>query len=637
MYCDNGIRVEFVPPRGGRSIIIEAMWVARERDDFPFDVSAFIKHLSSGPGVYRMIDANDAVLYVGKAKNLKRRVGSYFNKNNQAIKTLRMLTKLDHIEITRTLTEGEALILENTLIKQHKPPFNILLRDDKSFPYLKVTTKDDFPRISFYRGSKKAPGEYFGPFPSSGAVRESLTYLQRLFQLRPCEDSVFKNRTRACLQYQIKRCSGPCVGHISTEDYGEDVEHALMFLRGKNDQIVTDLVAKMEAASEALNFEAAARYRDQVHSLQQMQQKQAVESGNSNADVLGVSAASGQACVAVTFIRNGRNLGHRSFFPKVPADSAEDEVLEAFIMQYYPARQVPDEILISRELESITAMSEVLSEHAGRKVYVRSNVRANRKQWLRMAQLTAEQALTSRLAADANQRNRLESLQRLLDLEELPERLECFDISHSFGEATVASCVVFDQNGPAKQFYRRFNIEGITGGDDYAAMEQALTRRYKRVRDEDGIMPDIVFIDGGKGQLNMAIDVFAELGITDVLLVGVAKGVERKAGFEQLFVGDSDSLVRPPADAPALHLIQQIRDEAHRFAITGHRGRRDKARKKSTLEAIPGLGPKRRQALLKHFGGLPGVTSAGVEDLTRVTGISQALAEKIYEHFHDNN
>lgn len=616
------------------------MWKPRNREDFPFDVDVFLKHLSNGPGVYRMFDADDKILYVGKARNLKRRVSSYFTKSVTEIKTLKMLSLLDHIEITRTHTEGESLILEANLIREHKPPFNILLKDDKSFPWLFVSTKQDYPRLRYHRGAQKEPGEYFGPYPNAYAVREAQNYLQRLFKLRPCEDSVFKNRSRPCLQFQIKRCSGPCVGEISVEDYQQDVEHAVMFLRGRDQEIVNNLVVQMETAAENLEFEKAGEFRDKVKALQSLQQKQNVnagEGGNKDADILGITVTNEHACVIVMFVRGGRNLGHRTYFPKTPDGSTVEEVQEAFLLQYYMNASVPHEIIVPFPIlqDDHVALADLLADQADRNVELKHSVRGERKRWQEMARMTSDQALTTRLASDANQRQRMEDLQALLGLDDLPTQLECFDISHTMGEATVASCVVFDANGPAKQLYRRFNIEGITGGDDYAAMRQAIERRYTRIKKGEGRMPDILFIDGGKGQLAQAVEVMEELGITEVQLVGVAKGTERRPGLEQLFLPEKEFSIRPKDDSPALHLIQHIRDESHRFAISGHRAKREKARRTSPLEGIDGLGPKRRQAILKHFGGLQEVRRAGVEDLSRVQGISKALAQKIYDHFHE--
>lgn len=613
------------------------MWKPRNRDEFPFDVDVFLKHLSNGPGVYRMFDANDRILYVGKARNLKRRVSSYFGKSVTEIKTLRLLSEVDHIEITRTLTEGESLILEANLIREHKPPFNILLKDDKSFPWLFVSTKQDYPRLRYHRGAQKEPGEYFGPYPNAYAVREAQNYLQRLFKLRPCEDSVFKNRSRPCLQFQIKRCSGPCVGEISVDDYREDVEHALLFLRGRDEEIINNLVSQMETAAEQLAFEKAGEYRDKIKALQSLQQKQHVnagEGGNKDSDILGITVTNDHACVIVMFVRGGRNLGHRTYFPKTPQGSTVEEVQEAFLLQYYLQASTPHEIIVPFPIAEQTVLQELLTEQAGRNVDLKFSVRGERKRWQDMARMTADQALTTRLASDANQRQRLEDLQATLNLDELPSQLECFDISHTMGEATVASCVVFDANGPAKQLYRRFNIEGITGGDDYAAMRQAIQRRYTRVKKGEGRLPDILFIDGGKGQLAQAVEVMEELGITEVQLVGVAKGTERRPGLEQLFLPEKEFSIRLKDDSPALHLIQQIRDESHRFAISGHRAKREKARRTSPLEAISGLGPKRRQALLKHFGGLQEIKRAGVDDLSRVQGISKSLAQTVYDYFH---
>lgn len=607
----------------------------------PFDSKAFLKTLTSRPGVYRMLDAEGSIIYVGKAKNLKRRVSSYFSRHDNSPKTRVMVSQIRGIEVTVTNTENEALLLENNLIKAHRPRYNILLRDDKSYPYIYLSA-DDFPRLGFHRGTRRRNrGRYFGPFPSSSAVRESLNLMQKLFPVRQCEDSFFRNRTRPCLQYQIKRCSAPCVGFIDKESYQDDVRHAVMFLEGKSNTIIDELVRRMEQASAALEFEQAARYRDQIANLRRVQEKQYVmgEEGG-NLDVIAAVQRSGVGCVQVFLIRNGRNLGNKTYFPRHTAEFDEAELLGAFLPQYYlgggaaQERQVPAEILVNQQLPEVELLEGVLGEQAGRKVTISSKLRGDRARWLQLAATNAEQALASHLANRRNIMARFEALQEALELDDLPQRIECFDISHTMGEATVASCVVFDTNGALKSDYRRFNIEGITPGDDYAAMQQALYRRFRRLKEGEGKFPDILLIDGGKGQLTQAEQVLEELQVIGVILIGVAKGPTRKPGVEQLILSGQETPIILPADSPARHLIQQVRDEAHRFAITGHRQRRAKARRSSPLEGIPGLGPKRRQQLLRQFGGLQEVARAGVEDLAKVKGISRQLAQGIYDAFH---
>jgi excinuclease ABC subunit C len=485
-----------------------------------------------------------------------------------------------------------------------------------------------------HRGAKRKVGKYFGPYPSAGAVRESLNLLQKLFPVRQCEDSYYQNRSRPCLQYQIKRCTGPCVGLVSEEEYKKDVEHTILFLEGKNQQVMDDLSEEMEQASKNLEFEHAAAVRDQIIALRRVQERQYVSSTQGEFVVLAAIGRDGLAVVEVCFIRGGRNLGSTSYFPKGSADSSEEELLEAFIPQYYLGKNVPAEILISHSPADQTLLQDVLQTESGHKVSLRQPQRGQAVRWMQMAKTNAEISLTQRLSSRSNLLQRFETLQEALDLDELPKRIECFDISHTRGEKTVASCVVFGLEGAIKADYRKFNIEGITGGDDYAAMNQALTRRFTRLQKGEGKRPDLLLIDGGKGQIKEARDVLAELNLSDLPILGIAKGPERKPGEETLFLVGREGEVTLAADSPALHLLQQVRDEAHRFAITGHRQRRAKARKTSTLEQIEGLGPKRRQKLLQQFGGLQEVQRAGVEDLTKVEGISKALAQKIYDVFH---
>ena len=604
----------------------------------PFDSKAFIKRLPSRPGVYRMFDEEEGILYVGKAKNLKNRVSSYFRSNALDSKTMALVSRIQKVETTVTGSETEALLLEQSLIKEYKPPYNIVFRDDKSYPYILLTTGDKYPRLAFHRGAQKKKGRYFGPFPSAYSVRDSLNILQKVFQVRQCEDTFFKNRARPCLQYQIKRCSGPCCDLISTEDYADDVQHAAMFLEGKNNAVMQDYANKMEDASDKLEFEKAAHYRDQVGHLRKIQEQQYVVGNQGDIDVHAVVINPGGVCVLVMFIRGGRMLGNKTFFPKTRLDENESEVLAAFLPQFYLSgsggRETPPEVVVNARIEDKFVLEGALTSQSGRKVMISDNVRSHRKRWVDLAVTNAEQSLGSHMASRNNLQQRFQSLQEALSLEEMPGRLECFDISHTSGEATVASCVVFDQNGPLKSDYRRFNIDGITPGDDYAAMSQALSRRYTRIKKGEGLLPDILFIDGGKGQLSEAEKIFEELQIKGVTLVGIAKGPTRKAGLESLILSGGPEL-NLAQDNPGLHLIQHIRDESHRFAITAHRNRRGKKRTESVLEGIDGVGPKRRRSLLRHFGGSAQVASAGLEELAKVEGISRILAEHIYATLHN--
>lgn len=601
-------------------------------ENISFDSKAFLKNLTHAPGVYRMIDAKDVVLYVGKAKDLKRRVSSYFARAHNS-RIHRMVSQIHHIEIIVTHTEAEALLLENNLIKELKPKYNILLRDDKSYPYIYLSAHD-YPRLAFHRGARKLKGRYFGPYPSAGALRETLHMLQKLFPVRQCEDSFFQNRSRPCLQFQIKRCSGPCTEEISAEAYQQHVEDTVLFLQGKTSHVVKTLMQRMDQASAELAFEEAARIRDQISALRAVQEKQYVSGESGDLDIIACEYEQATACIQQFFIRSGRNLGNKHYFPKAPAGSTIESMMSAFISQYYLGKQIPAEILVSHVPDDLELLQEVLSQEKGRRVVIRHNVRAERARWLKMAARNAKITLQARLSGNAGIERRLEALQQALKLDAIPERMECFDISHTSGELTVASCVVFDQQGPRKTDYRRFNIEGIQPGDDYAAMAQVLERRYQKVKSGEVATPDILFIDGGKGQLNAADRVLQEQGISGILLVGVAKGPDRRPGMEQLFLLDAPQPIIIPDNSPALHLVQQIRDESHRFAITGHRNRRAKARQKSSLQDIEGIGPKRRQRLLKSFGGLQQLQKAGVEDLARVEGISKQLAKKIYDTFH---
>jgi len=610
----------------------QAKTVTETSSHSEFDSVSFLKTLTSRPGVYRMIDDSDTVIYVGKAKNLKKRVSSYFRKTGLTSKTRVMVAQIVTIETTVTHTENEALILENNLIKELMPRYNILLRDDKTYPYLFISA-DKFPRLSLHRGTKRKAGKYFGPYPSAGAVRESLALLQKLFPVRQCDDTYYQNRSRPCLQHQIKRCTAPCVGLISEEDYQKDIQHTILFLEGKNQQVMEALSAQMEAASNDLDFEQAALIRDKIISLRRIQERQYVSSAQGDLDVLAAKITDGLAVVEVAFIRGGRSLGNKSYFPKGSSGSSPEELLSAFIPQYYLGKDIPAEILVSHTPEDMSLLEEVLKSESHHRVSLRCPQRGTSVRWMKMAMTNAEISLNQRLSSRANLLQRFETLQEALELDEMPKRLECFDISHTSGERTVASCVVFGLEGAIKSDYRKFNIEDITPGDDYAAMNQALTRRFTRLKKGEGKRPDLLLIDGGKGQLTEAKAVMAELQL-DIDILGIAKGPERRPGEETLFLVGRDGEVDLPADSPALHLLQQVRDEAHRFAITGHRQRRAKARRTSPLEGIDGMGPKRRQKLLQQFGGLQEVKRAGVEDLARVDGISEALAQKIYDVFH---
>ena len=603
-----------------------------------FDIEDFLSSLTNKPGVYRMYNDENEILYVGKAKHLKKRVSSYFHGGAKSGKTQSLVSQIKRIDVTITNTEGEALLLEDNLIKEHHPRYNILLRDDKSYPYIYLDSNNTYPRLSFYRGAKKKEGQYFGPYPSAGSVRESLNLLQKVFRIRQCEDSFFKNRTRPCLQYQIKRCTAPCTGMVSEDDYAQDLRHAVMFLEGKSSSVIEELVKQMESASDAQDYEKAALFRDQIANLKRVQEKQYISGEQGNIDVVACVENKGIACVQVFFIRDGRNLGNKYYFPRHVGQSSSEDVLSAFLPQYYLNaridRFIPPEIIINQHIEDSELLQQVLSERAKRKVIISNNVRGDRARWVKMAEDNARVTLNNELANKASLLKRFEELQDVLGLDAMPQRLECFDISHTMGESTVASCVVMDVQGAVKNDYRQFNIKSITPGDDYAAMQQALTRRYTRLKKGEGKLPDILLIDGGKGQVSEAIKVMEELQIEDVIIVGVAKGPERKPGLETLVVAHTGEMIDLPHDSAALHLIQQIRDEAHRFAITGHRQRRAKTRNTSVLEDIEGLGPKRRQQLLKQFGGIQGIKRAGVEDLSGIHGISRALAQRIYDHFH---
>ena len=608
--------------------------VDRKEPTGTFDGKDFVRTLTTSPGVYRMFGAGDELLYVGKAGNLKKRVGSYFLKPSMEPRIATMVAQIARIETTLTRTEAEALLLEAQLVKSLKPRYNILLRDDKSFPYIFLSSSEEYPRMAFHRGAKSAKGEYFGPYPSAYAVRHSLDLMQKIFLVRQCEDSYFRNRSRPCLQYQIHRCSAPCVNLINPVDYQESVRHAAMFLQGRSTAVIDELGTDMEKASHALNFEKAGAVRDQIATLKRLHAQSYVQGASTDLDVLACRIESGLACVSILYFRNGVSLGSRDFFPRLPTEATPAMVLSSFIAQYYLDKPVPRELIVSEQPDDCELLADMLSTQATHPVEIKANVRSDRARFVELAIKNAQAALVARLASNQTMRERFEALRDLLELGDTPQRLECFDISHTMGEATVASCVVYGPEGPEKSQYRRFNIAGIEPGDDYAAMHQALERRYRRIQAGEGMLPDILLIDGGKGQVTQALQVLADLAVSGVLVVGVAKGPERRAGHETLIRGDNGRELWPGPESLALHLVQSVRDEAHRFAITGHRNRREKAREKSRLEEIAGVGGKRRSALLKHFGGIAGVAAAGIEELSKVKGVSRDLATKIYGAFH---
>ncbi len=597
-----------------------------------FDGKAFAAALSTAPGVYRMYAADDTLLYVGKAGALRKRVGSYFNGSPKSRRIMMMLSQVARMDATVTRTEAEALLLENQLIKSLNPRYNVSLRDDKTYPQV-LLTREQWPRIALHRGPRAVPGRYYGPYPGVGAVRETLNLMHKLFKLRSCEDSVFRNRSRPCLQYQIGRCSGPCVELVAQAEYDESVRRAAMFLEGKSDQLAAELMQAMQQASDTLDFERAARLRDLVASLRSMQNRQYVDGRAADLDVLACASQGASACVMLLAFRDGRNLGTRAFFPRTNGEDSAEEVLAAFVSQYYVEHEPPAEVLLDRQIPDAEMIEAALSASAERKVALKWNVRGERAGYVELASRNAQITLVAEMDSVGAQHARSEAVRELLGLAEPVKRVECFDISHTMGEATVASCVVFDAAGPVRAQYRRYNISGIEPGDDYAAMRQAIDRRFRRAVEEGGVLPDVLLIDGGAGQLAQAQAALADLGVEGVTLVGVAKGVERRAGHEALVLPDGREL-RPGAASPALQFIQQVRDEAHRFAITGHRGRRQKARMTSKLEDIPGIGPRRRASLLKHFGGIAGLKAAGEAEIARVEGINAALAARIYANLH---
>jgi excinuclease ABC subunit C len=599
-----------------------------------FDVKAFLKSLTTRPGIYKMLNEQGDIIYIGKAKNLKNRVSSYFKKQTASTKQLTMVAKIVAIEVTVTHSEGEALLLECQQIKRHKPRYNICLRDDKSYPYIFLSSEHDFPQITLHRGAKKKKGKYFGPYPGIGAIKESLKLLQKIFPIRQCDDSFYNNRSRPCLQYQIERCTAPCVDLIDKVRYAQDVDSTVLFLEGKGGLLIDQLIVKMEQAAANLEYEQAAGFRDQIAKLRSVLEKHFIHGERGDVDIIACSTKAGVACVQVFFIRNGQHLGNKVFFPKIADDYQPAAIIQAFIPQYYLDKQAPHELIVSHAPDEIDLLMEVLSAQAKHAVAISHNVRGERLKWLQIACTNAENSLSSKLSDKQGIYARFLSLQEELGCKELPKRLECFDISHTQGDQTVASCVVFDREGPVKSAYRRFNIEGITGGDDYAAIHQAVFRRFKRLKQGEHVAPDILFIDGGKGQVHQAQKALAELDINNVMIVGVSKGPDRKPGMEKLILVEQQQPIDIKPGASGLLLIQHIRDEAHRFAITGHRQRRGKTKKQSAMEVIPGLGPKRRQTLLKQFGGLQGISQASVDGLCSVDGISRSVAQRIYELFH---
>ena len=599
-----------------------------------FDGKAFASRLPTRPGVYLMRDTGGTVLYVGKARNLRKRVASYFDARPKAERIMRMIARVCDIEVSLTRTEGEALLLENEWIKSLKPRYNILLRDDKSYPWIAMSTQHEFPQIAFHRGARDKKKSYFGPYPSAGSVRESINLIQKLFRLRNCEDSYFSHRTRPCLQYQIRRCTAPCVGQVSREDYAAQVDDASLFLQGKNQEVMTRLIARMERAAKTQAYESAAMFRDQINALKQMQAQQFVAASRGDIDFIALAQEQGKSCVQLVSFRGGRNLGQRSHFPSQAEGREPGEILDAFLGQYYQDRLAPAQLVISHEVENRELLAAVFTENAGKKVSIQAHPRGDRRHMLELARTNATQTLKMRLASRANMAIQFEAFAQLIGLDDIPESIDCFDISHTAGNQTVGSCVVFDINGAIKSRYRRYNLKGVTPGDDYAAMKQVLTRRYGRLQKEEGSMPGMILIDGGKGQLKQALEVLGEFGLSGIPVMGVAKGKARKAGYEEWILPQPMRSYRPGPESPASHLVQQIRDEAHRFAITGHRGRRQKAATRSTLEKIPGIGPRRRRSLLNHFGGLQGVNKAGIEELSSVPGISRLLAEEIFRALH---
>lgn len=599
-----------------------------------FDGKKFTRRLSAGPGVYLMRDIEGNALYVGKAANLRKRVSSYFDARPKIDRIMRMVARIQSIEVSLTRTEAEALLLENEWIKSLKPRYNVLLRDDKSYPWVMLGTDHAYPRIAFHRGGKDRRRQYLGPYPSASSVRESINLIQKLFLLRNCEDSYFSHRTRPCLQYQIKRCTAPCVGKTSTTAYAGQVEDALLFLRGRSQKVINRLIDRMESAAGLQHYEEAAQYRDQINHLKQMQARQFVSAGNGDLDIIALARVQRSCAIEVITVRGGRSLGQRDYFPTQSEGHTDEEILHAFLGQYFREREPPAELILSHSLEQQELFEAVFSERAGRKVSIQSHPRSHRRQWLELAGRNALNALHMRGSETSRISKQFEAMAKLLLLEDTPQTIECFDISHTSGHKTVASCVVFGLDGPVKSRYRRYNLKGFEPGDDYAAMREVLSRRYRKLQKEEGHLPDLILVDGGKGQLGIAMEVLAECGLSDIPLMGVAKGPSRRAGYEEWLLPVAPHSLQPGPESAASHLIQQVRDEAHRFAITGHRGRRQKAAVHSVLEDIPGVGARRRRALLTHFGGIQGVRKAGIEELSGIPGINRQLAKRIFKALH---
>lgn len=594
-----------------------------------------LKNLTNQPGVYRMLDSEGVILYVGKARQLKKRVSSYFRANLDSVKTQALVTRITNFKVTVTNTEAEALILEQNLIKKHKPRFNVLLRDDKSYPYIYLST-DKFPRLSLHRGAKRGKGSYFGPFPSVVAAKDSLQLLQKLFQVRQCTNSYFNHRSRPCLQYQIKRCKAPCVGLVSDQEYAKDVKLSKLFYQGKNESVIDQLMSRMDEASERLAFEQAAQFRDQIGRMRDIVQRQVVESSSGDIDVFGLARNQAQICIFVLFVRNGMVLGDQRYYQSLQRDFTDSEILTTFLSQYYlDSSQLPAEILAGVNQADRDLLAKAIKFQTRQTIKIGNAPRDKRAQWLQLAMTNAQSSLDSRLSSEKTQASRLVALKEVIGLANI-NRMECFDISHTSGQQTVASCVVFGPEGPVKSLYRRFNIKGITEGDDFAAMRQVLERRYKRVKAGELAVPDVLIIDGGKGQLRQAEEILEQLEVVIPCVLGIAKGRTRKAGMEQIIIpGTSSPLILESSD-PALHLLQHIRDESHRFAITGHRQQRAKTKRTSTLEGIAGIGAAKRRELLRRFGGLDGVKKASTADLCSIKGISESLAQRIHDFLHDD-
>ena len=600
------------------------------------EINHSLKNITPNPGVYKMYDSNNKVIYVGKAKNLKKRVSSYFQQKNHSKRIKRMISLIKKIDLTITKSEADAFLLESIQIKKYRPKFNILLRDDKSYPYIYVDTEHKYPRLSFYRGKRKRNGKFFGPYSNVYSVRDALNTLQRLFKVRQCSDSFFNNRSRPCLQHQIERCSAPCVGLISKDDYMSDINMSMKFLDGKNNEIIKILIEKMENASKELKFESAASYRDQIESLRHTCEQSAISGDKGEIDIISVIIISETACIQVFTVRNGVNFGNETFFPDIDESIDESSLLSIFIGQYYMIKEIPKEIIINKTTKDKKILEFMLSNKRSSKVVISDKVRGKRLQWVKLAKKNTLASINTKILSKKNMYNRFKALQDLLKTKTVYNKLVCFDISHTFGEETVASCVSFSIDGPQKKDYRKFNIKSTSKGDDYSAMKEVLYRHFSRLKKSQSQLPDICFIDGGVGQVNIALKVMSDLNISSVKIIGVSKGKSRKAGNEKIIIDFGKKKIKLEKNSLALHLIQQIRDEAHRFAIIGHRKRRDKSRFVSPLEEIPGLGPKRKQVLLKHFGGMQGLVKAGEDEIKKIPGINKTLAEAIYCRFHDN-